>query len=303
MSNSQVVWMDWRCNEDLYSPKELIEIMRSEASEWKFQLERGEQTGYVHYQGRVRLIKKTRCSTWGRRWGFNYVRPTNENAQGNWDYVTKEDTRIEGPWSWDDKRLPRDVAKVEKLHAWQEELKDIAAVYEERKIHVVVDTRGNNGKTLFTRWMMCHGKAQLIPFCNDFKDIMRMVMDMPKSPCYIMDMPRAIKKEKLYQLWSGIEMVKNGYAYDDRYSFKQELFDPPNIIVFMNNEPDISLLSRDRWKFWEIGEEMELKKRKKILFCADAGETKKVSNMILSSGSDGPEPTFTGIPISQGLRR
>jgi len=53
---------------------------------------------------------------------------------------------------------------------------------------------------------------------------------------------------------SGIETLKDGYAYDDRYHFKEEYFDCPQIWVFMNMVPDISMLSKDRWKLWVIKE-------------------------------------------------
>lgn len=82
--------------------------------------------------------------------------------------------------------------------------------------------------------------------------MMRMVMDTKKMRIYIIDLPRAMKKEHLFQFFSGIETLKDGYAYDDRYKFKEEYFDSPNIWVFMNIIPEESYLSTDRWKIWRI---------------------------------------------------
>jgi hypothetical protein len=71
-------------------------------------------------------------------------------------------------------------------------------------------------------------------------------------------MPRALKKDKLGGFYSAIETVKDGYAYDDRYNFTEKIFDCPVIWVISNTLPDFSLLSRDRWKLWEITDDKEL---------------------------------------------
>jgi len=65
----------------------------------------------------------------------------------------------------------------------------------------------------------------------------------------------------MHQLWSAIETIKGGYAYDDRYSFKEKFFDPPRVIVYTNelNSETKSLLTPDRWRVWETDSKMELK--------------------------------------------
>jgi len=61
-----------------------------------------------------------------------------------------------------------------------------------------------------------------------------------------------MRKEKLYDFYSGIESLKNGYMYDKRYQFKDRWIDRPQIIIFSNMMPDFSMLSQDRWKVWQI---------------------------------------------------
>lgn len=73
-------------------------------------------------------------------------------------------------------------------------------------------------------------------------------------------MPRALNKERLAQFYSGIETLKSGYAYDRRYEFRQQLFDPPNVFVFTNEVPDRKYLSPDRWNLWTVNEQYELVK-------------------------------------------
>lgn len=79
-----------------------------------------------------------------------------------------------------------------------------------------------------------------------------MVCDMPTSTCYLIDLPRAMKKTNMVGLFSAIEEIKSGYAYDDRYKFVEKFFDCPNIWVFTNYIPDSEYLSADRWKIWQI---------------------------------------------------
>ena len=83
-------------------------------------------------------------------------------------------------------------------------------------------------------------------------------MDTPKKRLYIIDMPRSVNKDRLYGLMSGIETIKDGYAYDDRYSFKEQYFDCPNIWVFSNKQLDMEYLSIDRWRMWRINEDKAL---------------------------------------------
>jgi len=88
--------------------------------------------------------------------------------------------------------------------------------------------------------------------------MMRMVCDMPTARMYLVDMPRSLNKDRLYQFYSGIETIKDGYAYDDRYKFKEKFFDCPNIWIFSNILPDMDMLSKDRWKLWSIDKEYKL---------------------------------------------
>ena len=66
--------------------------------------------------------------------------------------------------------------------------------WDTRSINLIYDPKGNCGKSTFCSYMVTHGLGELLPFCNNFKDIMRMAYDLPDSKCYIIDIPRGIKK-------------------------------------------------------------------------------------------------------------
>lgn len=106
--------------------------------------------------------------------------------------------------------------------------------------------------------MMVHHDAQLLPFCREYKDILRMTYDVGVKAIYMVDMPRAMPKGKMMEFFSAIESIKSGFAYDDRNTYRQRLFNPPRVIVFTNTKPDTSMLSADMWKFWSVDAKFRL---------------------------------------------
>lgn len=262
---------EWRCNADNNNVEDIKTTMRKLGKKWVFQLEKGD-TGYEHYQGSLSLIKKRRPAELKTLWDAqheagelpmsypNYCEPKVTNNVGESFYSMKLDTRVDGPWKDTDvvQYIPRDIRQVMELESfpspWQKNVIDMVDVFEVRKVDIIIDQLGGKGKSTLVRYLGCLGRAKKIPFANDYKDIMRMVMDMPTQKMYFIDMPRAIGKERLYQLYGAIEEIKSGYAFDDRYSFKDKYFDPPRVVVITNTAPDLNLLSADRWNLWSIDE-------------------------------------------------
>lgn len=300
MTNPVCVF-DFTAPADRASVEDLKQWLAKIAKQWVFQKEQGDETGYIHYQGRISLKVKTRLEKLIKdaphEWGFHWS-PTSKNNQGNDWYVTKEETRIEGPWSDKDKTvtIPKQVQEVinKGWYPWQISIYNLSKVWDTRTIHCIYNEKGNEGKSILCQYLRCMGIAMNIPFCNDFKDIMRMVMDMPKVGCYTIDMPRAINKEKLFQLFAAIEVVKGGYAYDDRYSFKSEDFDCPNIFVFTNKIPDFNLLSMDRWRLWEI------KNHQLVPYDPNSLSNASLTQQLLNQNANASNPEVVGtisVPI------
>ena len=169
-------------------------------------------------------------------------------------YVEKDETRVDGPWRDDDEILyiPRQIREITELRCWQLEVIQSLQKWDARTINLIFCPEGNIGKSILVGYCRAHRLARALPPVNDHKDIMRMVCDLPTSKAYLFDMPRAINKDRLYGFYAGIETMKDGYAYDDRYSFKEKVFDCPNIWIFSNTLPDESLLSPDRWRIWVV---------------------------------------------------
>lgn len=223
---------------------------------WAFQKEKGEETGYEHYQARVSVKTKKRLSTMitlvNKDLEGSHVSATCTQNMGNEFYVLKAETRVEGPWSDRDKVIPRHLRDTPAWYPWQKHIVDNIDRYEERTIHVIVDLHGNQGKSLMSSWLAVRGLAGKIPIMNDMKDVMRMVMNMPKKGCYFIDIPRAIDQKAMHNFYAALEELKNGHAFDDRYHFQEDWFDPPQIWVFTNSVPQQNWLSKDRWRLHTI---------------------------------------------------
>jgi len=66
-----------------------------------------------------------------------------------------------------------------------------------------------------------------------------------------------MRKNALGDLYSGIEVIKNGVAYDKRNYPKKSRFTRPRVFVFTNELPRLDLMSKDRWVIHTINENFE----------------------------------------------
>ena len=244
------------CNYDftLWDKDKLLEVGRIKtdldaiAKKWCFQ---GEDAGSgLHYQGRFSLKVKKRISEF--TFLHAHLSKTSTENMDNMFYVMKDETRVSGPWRDTDMYIPRQVREIT-LYPWQLEIERDIGVWNTRNINIVVDTNGNCGKSILTTFL-CTTRSDVksVPALNNYKDIMALVMCMPVAKMYIVDMPRGIDKFHQAEFFAAIESLKDGHAFDTRYSFKEKYFDCPNIWVFTNVKPDFSLLSSDRWHMFTI---------------------------------------------------
>lgn len=154
MTSPVAVW-EWTlpCNDR--SVQDVIATSSRLFKKFTFQKERG-STGYLHYQGRGSLFKKRRFSEFkklldGVEWTDCHVSPTvSYNRDGEPFYCMKEDTRVDGPYTEKDQPpyIPVQYrGLMDILTPMQKEIWDSYEVPEWRKIHLVYDPVGNNGKS------------------------------------------------------------------------------------------------------------------------------------------------------------
>ena len=245
----------------------LIAELKQWAKKWAFQLEKGEETGRLHFQGRMSLIKKLRRNELLSRCTFkaNFRETCKKVHDGqNFNYVMKADTRVEGPWidsEYEDPPvLTRQLVAFEtkEKYPWQVKIEEWCTLEDDRSIKLIHDTIGNSGKSIMAEYLEYHKKAFEIPPLKDMEDIMQFCMSFKAQKVYLVDMPRAMKKDKLAGFYSGLECLKNGYVYDKRYAAKRRRFDRPQVIVFTNVTPNWEFMSADRWDAYTMTSEHDL---------------------------------------------
>lgn len=249
------------------SETEITNFLRTMCKSGKYQHECGVETNYHHYQGRIKLITKVRINTLqqlssnkehilsGAHWS-----PTSNFNKNNFDYVSKEHTKIGDTIDILQKPayIPRQVREMKCLRPFQQQIIDDANVWDTRTINYVFNKRGNVGKSRLCSYLRAHKLGRPLPPCNNYRDLMAIVCDVPTSNLYLIDLPKAMRKHSLNEMFTAIESIKDGFAFDTRYKYKEKIFDCPNIWVFGNIQLNINYLTEDRWKFWKVTEEFSL---------------------------------------------
>lgn len=261
------VW-DLTIKEDIIGKDDLITIFKERCKKWAFQLEEAD-TGYKHYQCRISLKTKLRqhqVLEWleelGPGWG-RLSRTSGRVAEtGNNFYVLKSETRIGGPWRDTDMEVPWQYKDEPEWYPWQQEVINIMEHRpSKRRIHVIVDRQGRSGKSYLACWHACRGLARMVPPLADYKDIMRLMCDVPNTNCIFIDIPRALDKKQLRGFFGAMETIKSGYAFDERYHMKEKWFGTPHVFIFTNKYPDLNLLTMDRWVIHDMDVETKVMNR------------------------------------------
>lgn len=251
------------------------ELLNEHCKSWTFQLEKGSETGRLHFQGRVSFKTKTR-NPWCELNGYSFRwSPTCDTNKDSTFYVMKDETRIDGPWT--DKDPSQYISsqyrnKLDTLRPFQKTIWDMCQKFDERKINYVYCAEGNKGKSIIAHLCRLHLGGLVMPPINDGDRLMYTAHNMMvaknktrKSIPVFFDLPRAMNKERLYGLYSAIEVIKSGYLFDTRNHYKDYDVDSPNVWVFSNDEPDLSCLSKDRWVLWTITEDYQLANFKAVV--------------------------------------
>lgn len=252
---------------------DIIPKLKQIFKKWAFQLEQSD-SGYLHWQIRGHLYAKRTekaaiASFNPTLWSAGHwsMTSTGVHLKNNFNYVMKLDSRKEGPWTDQDpeaedppvltRQLSTFMAHIgpdgANMYPWQKDLLSLVQKVDDRLITCIVDdSSGNNGKSVFSEYLEYKGYGYEIPPMSCMEDIMQACMGLRAQKCYLIDMPRAMKKEKLAGFYSGLEALKNGVMYDKRYAFKKRRIDRPQIVVFTNHYPERTLLSPDRWAIYRL---------------------------------------------------
>lgn len=238
-----------------------------------FQKEECPKTKEPHWQFRGALYHQ--------EWANVVIRDLIPKFPGNWsltsttvhksarqfNYVMKEQSRLEGPWTDKDQQEepPKMTRQLEhfmekELYPWQQQVVDMLSTPDDRSIILIYDKHGNSGKSIFAEYLEYKELAFELPPMRAMEDILQFAFSFKDQECYLVDMPRGMKKDKLADFYAGLECLKNGVVWDKRYAGKKRRMNRPNMIVFTNMLPVFNLMSPDRWITLEMMLDRTLRK-------------------------------------------
>lgn len=245
------------------------------ATKFVFQLERGETSGRLHWQCYLRLNVRTRPRTLQRRLPYHLpghdlvagesigVQPCSTNsteaAEALRTYCMKEETRVGDKTYCEKGIVTRYVgADLEDVRTtpfpWQRMvLESIASEPDDRTINWVHNAEGNAGKSKLMKYCAWTKKAIIVGL-GTATQIKAAVLEDGASSCFLVDLPRVIGgTERLQDLFSALESIKNGFVKSVMYGKSKTLFmAPPHLWIFSNQLPPTTFCSKDRWTIWSL---------------------------------------------------
>lgn len=211
-----------------------------------------------HFQGFIETHRKirpeehfgTRTSHWEKAKGNNeqnykYCRKIRDgDTAPNMVWISNMEIKI---------RLPI-IDPMDGLtpYPWQQDVIDICkGPIDSRKIYWFWERKGCTGKSLLTKHLvMKYDAYSVLGKGADIKCGLAIRLEEMDVSIVIYDIPRAQKNHVSY---SSIEEIKNGLMYSTKYESGMCTFNPPHIIIFSNQPPELNdTLSLDRWVIREI---------------------------------------------------
>lgn len=272
-------WFSIRVTPNVDDQKLLIDrddiemILSSIAEDYWFQLERGEEKGKLHFQALIYHKQRTRDTAIAKemREFFEkdklesmHVSASNKARKAALNrYVTKQDTRVDGPWS--NKPIKQayngeDLMMIREspLPMQKEILDRLEKEPDDRKVVYIWSEKGNNGKTKLVKYLAFHKLAKCLGV-NNADRLASAVVKAGEQRAYFFDLPRTVdSKKSLTAVFETIECVKNGMIIDNMYGADNTLFMmPPHVFVFSNAPPPLKMLSADRWEVIALDMEVQ----------------------------------------------
>ena len=157
---------------------------------------------------------------------------------------------------YQNKRLALNPDNDINLFPWQESLLDLAHKPTHREIIWVKGARGNEGKTWFQNYLQSilgTERVVQLDLKSSVGNIMQILKKLPLSSIntFLFNDARSGKSE--LRCYEVLENIKDGRAIAPKYDSEILRFRTPNsVIVFSNADPDMTQLSKDRWRVFYI---------------------------------------------------
>lgn len=267
-------WFSVRLTPNVVDKKMMIDrddmemTLAAIADDYWFQLERGEEKGKLHFQCLI-YVKERKRNTGvakdvrayfdeGTIESMNVSATTKTRQKALARYVTKCDTRVDGPWS--SKAIKQEyngedlmIIRENPLPMQKMVLDKMEEEPDDRKVVYIWSEKGNNGKTKLVKYLAFHKLAKCIGV-NNADRLASAVVKSGAERAYFIDIPRTLdSKKSLTAVFETIESIKNGMVIDNMYGADNTLFmKSPHVFVFSNRPPPLKMLSADRWEVIDL---------------------------------------------------
>ena len=238
------------------SVTELKKLLNRTCRRWTFQLEKGPTCGKLHFQGRLSWKDPKRPSECAKIYKAHYGAEVDEDASEF--YCLKED-REQGPWSDKDVALYKPECYDKTLNEFQELLMAKLDMQTSRRILLVVDPKGERGKTTLVMKLVCERKALKVPAImekpEDMCQFLYPLMKPGEKHTIFMDVPRFLCDNSAWRRFLiFVEEFKTGFVYDKRYKGGQfKIIDPPRICITCNGIPKEvrKFIPKNKFDIWD----------------------------------------------------
>lgn len=208
--------------------------VRANCKRCTMDLERGEETEYEHMHMQLEMKRRVRFE-----WFKHHLSPiahaeVTRNIEAAFTYVTKEETRMWGPWCFPEplKAPVRDEMEGLTLKPWQIKINEILdGDIDDRLIYWFFDRGYGCGKTTFIKHLLVRRECAYMSNAAN-KDI---AFAWKGEPIVILEFPGAATDDDIpYQ---AIECLKNGLIFSSKYESGEKLHNRPHVLVFANLRP------------------------------------------------------------------
>ncbi len=165
--------------------------------------------------------------------------------EDNYDYCTKDDHFVRWGLFHIDYKINRNDLNKHQLEIADKFILDEDSKFG-RKIYWYWEKEGGWGKSLLATYMVDNMNAIMVS--GQKKDVLFGVSQMVEKGKFpkivVVDIPRVNANAISIQ---GIEMIKNGMFYNEKYESGMCRFPRPHIVCFANCPPPLKKMSKDRW--------------------------------------------------------
>jgi len=223
---------------------QLSQELKKFCKEFYFQKEKGKE-GFIHWQGCLSLMQKHRLNEIKSILTYDCHWEQCKNWFASKNYVSKSDTRIEGPYDHTSRFIELAI-NDNNLYEWQKEIVEIIKQKpHDRKIYWYWERKGGVGKSTFTKYLWLKGDVAF--FTSGKTADIAYAYNGEKT--VVFDLPRTTEERFNY---NALEQLKNGMLFSSKYESGAKVFAVPHVFIFANWEPERAFISDDKWVVSEI---------------------------------------------------